>query len=256
MKLALGAVLAVVATLMSCTASANNGAGEADDEWSYRLTPYLWGAGLDGTVAQFGLPAVRISKDFGEVLEGLDAGLMFGFEARRGRLGLFGDFLHVRLSEGGRVFVPGQSNLFADVRLRTRTTTGLLAGQYRVMEKPQGYLDALVGVRHWSLATQASIRAPLLLTRRDSANWSDPVLGLKGFYRLGERHYLTGWAMLGGFDVGSRSSTDMMAALGWSLGNRSSLLLGYRHLAVDYRRSGFVFDAAQQGPALGLDYRF
>lgn len=34
------------------------------------------------------------------------------------------------------------------------------------------------------------------------------------------------------------------------------MLLAYRRLAVDYRDGGFVFDVVQQGPAIGLDYRF
>lgn len=242
------AVAIGLALAMSAQASAQ--------DWSYRVTPYVWGSGLDGRVAQFGLPEIRVSKGFGEVLEELEAGAMAGFEARNGRWGVFGDVQYARLADSARVSLPGQPSVFAEASLKTRTSTGLLAGQYRLLDETRGYLDALGGLRHWSLSTDVRVRAPLLLARRDSASWTDPVLGLKGFYRLGERAYLTGWAMLGGFDVGSRSSRDLMAALGWPLGAQTDLLVGYRYLAVDYRRSGYVFDAAQQGPAIGLDFRF
>jgi hypothetical protein len=226
------------------------------EDWSYRMTPYVWGSGLDGRVAQFGLPEIRVKKSFGDVLEELEAGAMVGFEARKKRWGVFGDVQYARLADSARISLPGQSSVFAEASLKTRTSTVLLAGQYRLLDEPKGYLDALAGLRHWSLSTGVRVRAPLLLTRRDSASWTDPVLGLKGFYRLGERAYFTGWAMLGGFDLGSRSSSDLMGALGWPLGAQTDLLVGYRYLAVDYRRTGYVFDAAQQGPAIGLDFRF
>jgi len=224
------------------------------DNWQFRVTPYAWGAGLDGTVGKFGRRA-EIDKSFGDVMHDLDFGVMVGFEARRGRVGLLADFMHVRVSESDRFSPPG---LPFQVKgsVTARTTTGLLAANYRVAAEDWGYVDVLGGARYWSLSTDVKLGAPLNLRGRDSESWTDPVVGVRGLYHLGPRTYAMGWAMAGGFGVGSRSSSDLMAALGYKLNDQAALLFAYRRLAVNYRDSGFVFDTTLHGPAIGLDYRF
>ena len=248
--------LAVVAAALPAAASAQMRVDHDaidDTQWRYRLTPYAWGAGLDGTVGKFGRRAT-IDKSFGDVLESLDAGAMLGFEARRGRIGLLADFMHVRLSEADSV--PTPIGIAVDARVKARTTTALLAAQYRSAAADWGYVDLIGGVRHWSLRTDVRLGAPLSVGGSDTESWTDPIVGVKGLYHLGPRSYVMGWAMAGGFGAGSRFSSDLMGAFGYKLNDQSALLFAWRRLAVDYRESGFVFDSTLQGPALGLDYRF
>jgi hypothetical protein len=49
---------------------------------------------------------------------------------------------------------------------------------------------------------------------------------------------------------------DVMGGVGYRFTDSFSTLLGYRALGVDYRDDGFVFDVVQQGPILGLVFRF
>lgn len=226
-----------------------------ESQWRYRVTPYLWGAGLEGRVGKFGRRA-DVSKDFSEVLEDLDAGAMLAFEARLGRFGVLTDLMYVSLSESDSIPTPIGVQVDADVRVKA--TTFMLAGQYRSIEDERGYIDLLGGARYWGLRTDINVSVENLfsLDGSDKESWVDPVVGAKGTYHLGERTYFTGWAMIGGFDVGSRFSSDLMAALGYKLTEQSALLLAYRRLEVDYASSDFVFDASLQGPALGWDYRF
>lgn len=248
------AFLAIALPLTAAAQSPAPAPAEAA-RWQYRLTPYLWGAGLDGTVGKFGRRA-HVDKGFSDILDELELGGMLGLEARRGRYGLLGDLLHVRLGESGTMVAPPGLPVAASAR--TRTTTALLAAQYRVAGEDEdwGYVDALGGVRYWSLRAEVGLGAPINVGAKDSEQWTDPVVGLKALYHLGPRSYAMGWGILGGFGVGSRSSSDLMAGLGYKLNDELALLLAYRRLAVDYRDGGFVFDVVQQGPALGLDYRF
>lgn len=79
---------------------------------------------------------------------------------------------------------------------------------------------------------------------------SDPI----DFSHLGPRAYALGWALVGG--GGADFTGDFLLSAGYKLSERTALLAGYRHLEVDYRKHGFVFDAVQSGPMLGLDVRF
>ncbi len=78
---------------------------------------------------------------------------------------------------------------------------------------------------------------------------------MRGRYSFTPEIYLTGWGLVrgGGADI------DWDVALGNRLrvqlaSNRP--IAGYRGLGVDYSDDGFVFDAVQQGPILGVAIKF
>ncbi|PAU87220.1 hypothetical protein CK507_10930 [Pseudomonas sp. WN033] len=62
--------------------------------------------------------------------------------------------------------------------------------------------------------------------------------------------------MTGGFGVGSDSMTDILVSAGYSINEQTAVLVGYRHMWLDYTDGGFEFDARIHGLGLGLDYRF
>ena len=67
----------------------------AEDGWQFRLTPYLWFAGLKGDVATIpGAPSASIDISASDALEDTEASLMLLFDAKKGRHGIFADFLY------------------------------------------------------------------------------------------------------------------------------------------------------------------
>jgi hypothetical protein len=62
-------------------------AAAATDAWEFEVVPYLWAAGLSGTVKAGLAPAVNVNADFGTLLDHLDMGAMGAFEGRKGRWG-------------------------------------------------------------------------------------------------------------------------------------------------------------------------
>lgn len=83
---------------------------------------------------------------------------------------------------------------------------------------------------------------------------ADGIVGLRGKYSLTPHVYLTGWGLLGG--GGADIDWDVAMAIGYEINDRVSAIAGYRALGVDYNDDGFLFDAVQQGPILGLAVRF
>ena len=225
-----------------------------EEAWRFRITPYVWAAGVSGEFSQFGLPVVEVNQSFSDVLENLDFGAMAGMELWRGRYGLFGDVSHVRLSGSGNV--PGLLPVVVPVSATITNTTGMIAGQYRWLEGERGLVDVLGGVRGWSLKTSLSAGPPVSQSRSERASWADPVIGLKGLAWLNESFYLTGWAMVGG-GVGNASSViDVMSGVGYKINQHTALIFAYRYSAVDYHTGAFVNDSTQHGFGLGLDIRF
>lgn len=232
----------------------------AADGWRFNLMPYVWGAGMDGTVRHEKLPgSIGVEADFGDVLDNLDVGGMLAFEGHKGRAGFLLDAMYVKLSTDATVPQIG-----LPVSLGSKTFTGMAAGQYRLVEDSIGSIDLLAGVRYWSVEARIAYNVPSAVPlppplphsydASETGRWADAMLGAKMNVHLTRRLSLNAHGMVGG--GGSRLASDAMLGLGVALGKSSSLLIGYRHITADYQRGGFEFDANVHGPAVGLGLRF
>ena len=70
--------LCVMALLAPGMAPAQESGG-----WKFRITPYLWMLGLDGTTAALGND-VPVEADFGDILDNLNVALMANMELNNG----------------------------------------------------------------------------------------------------------------------------------------------------------------------------
>ena len=61
---------------------------------------------------------------------------------------------------------------------------------------------------------------------------------------------------IGGFGVGAESEWSVTAGANYTMSERVDLTFGWRHLEVDYREAGVVFDARQTGPFVGATFKF
>jgi hypothetical protein len=227
----------------------------AESGWTFAAAPYIWMAGLEGDIGQFGFPPISVDASFSDVLKNFDFGFMAAGEARYGRFAIVSDVLYTKLSAGAAT----PFGVLADsVDVKSEVFSALVAGSYRLIESESGNLDALAGGRLWWVNTDIDlVNSPLPVTSfNDGDTWVDPIVGLKGRMNLTPEAYLTGWAMIGGFGVASDLTWDVMAGAGYEVTDRVSIVGGYRALAVDYQKDSFVFDVVQHGPFLGANIAF
>jgi hypothetical protein len=224
-----------------------------EERWEFAFAPYLWAAGLEGTVAQFGLAPTDIDLSFKDILENLDIAFMGVGEARRGRFGVFSDIVYTKLSTGGR----GPAGIFS-ASLDNQLFIGTAMAEYRVVEDGRSSVDLMAGARYWWVDTDVRITSGVGLgfSGSDSAIWIDPMVGVKGRWQGNSPWYLTGWGMIGGFGVSSDIDWDVMAGGGYEIRDWVSVVAGYRALGVDYKDGPFVWDTVMHGPFLGTVFRF
>jgi opacity protein-like surface antigen len=251
--------LAVLLALASPAAAADLLAPEqvevaTESGWTFAFAPYLWAAGLEGDIAQFGLPAIEVDASFLDILENFDFGIMGVGEARYGRLGFVSDLMYIKLSADSDV---NAGPIDANIELTSEMFTFLGAVEFRLLESEGGSLDALAGARVWWLKTEIDFSGQIFnASGSDSETWVDPIVGLKGRLNFSPDFYFTSWAMIGGFGVSSDFTWDVMGGLGYNAWDSVSLVAGYRGLGVDYENDGFVFDVVQHGPIIGAVFRF
>ena len=227
-------------------------------DWEFRLTPYLWFAGLKGDVGAFpGLPSAPVDISPKDALEDTEAGIMVLFDAKKMRHGLFLDFIYTD--------VQSNEELIPEVDLRakskTKSTIFSAAYEYELYRDGGAVVDALAGVRYWRVDSEFNFRGGLGLldgrTISHDESWVDPAIAVKGRTFIGDsRFYVAGGLTIGGFGVGSDFFYDLNTAIGYQWNEAIGTAIGYRLFDVDYEDGGFLFDVRQQGLQMGLTWSF
>jgi len=226
---------------------------EPASEWTFKIAPYLWMATLEGDIGQFGLPDIEINAPFKDILKNLDFGAMAVAEAHNGTFGVLSDIMYVKLGADDGASIR---NLDVDIDVTSETFTGLLAGEFRLIDAEGGSLDVLAGARLWSVSTDVDITGDLDRSASDSATWVDPTIGLKSRVDLSPDFFFNAWGMIGGFGISSDFAWDAYGGIGYQISESTALVAGYRAISVDYEKDDFKFDVIEHGPVLGAVFTF
>lgn len=255
----LGANLIVFAILIgSCAAQAQEKSkSSVGDGWTFNVAPYLWLAGMEGRSATLPpLPAAGVDVKFGDLLKNLNFGFMMVGEAHKGRWGGSFDFIYMKLTANGPP--PAGLGLFAGTQLQARNLIFTLTGSYRAIDEDRFQVDLLAGARIWMVKTKLTLKgglAPTISASRDET-WVDPIIGIKGRVNLGSGFHLVAAGTVGGFGAAAKIDWGVFGGVGYRFKKWATAFVGYRHLAVDYRNGGFVYDVNMSGPVLGIVFRF
>ncbi len=225
--------------------------------WDFQLALYGWLPGQNGTVSTFpNLPAVDIDVDFWDDVLGNIKGAFFMMgEARRDRFGVYMDVAYSDIEFEKNT--PGP--YFSSVSSRTKNWIVTTTAFYRLLDRSNGYLDLLGGIRYWEVESGLKLSAAALPKQSvtNKEDWLDPVVGLKGLYRLGDsKFFLSSGLFVGGFGASSDFMWDVNVNLGYAWSEAISTTIGYRYLDVDYEDGDFLYDIAQNGPTIALSWRF
>jgi hypothetical protein len=122
-----------------------------DDQWHFNLGSPGWLASLSGTV---GLQGVNTHVDVGidQILKHVDSLMSLSAEVRKGRFGIYGDFLYMDLSDP---VYPGNIISKADIAMSQYLADGEV--YYRILEGPRGWLDLRAGARYTNVYTNLEL---------------------------------------------------------------------------------------------------
>ncbi len=225
-------------------------AAAQDGGWQGEMTPYVWAAGLGGDVTPFsGAPTVEVDKSLSDVLDDLDGAFFLSGYARRDRFVLMGDLSIASVSEEGLV-PPG-----IPARAQQHQNSLTLLGGYRAVELPQMHLDMLAGAHTWKIEGTADVFGGAI-SRSGDKTFTDPIVALRVNYTLSPRWSTIVYADYGGFDVGSRRTSQIVATANYQVTDQLYVSGGYRQLNVDYRKGRTRIDITTAGPLLGVMLRF
>jgi len=262
----------------------------ADNAWTLSAMPYSWLTYLKGDQTVKGR-TVSIDANPIEVLEHLDAAPWMSYvEARRGRLVLYNDLFYAKLridADRARSFDRSSLNVAADVKFQQAIIEAGAAYELARWRSGGGIkddaparftaLDLVMGARYWHQdmavrlaltaafdTTDLDISGSRAIARSGDVDWVDPLVGFRIRHQMTPGSELVFRADVGGFDVGSTISWNVLAAYGWDVAIRDGVtysgVLGYRALSVDYTKGTgthrYEYDVLQHGPIVGMAVKF
>ncbi|WP_319518682.1 YfaZ family outer membrane protein [uncultured Martelella sp.] len=234
------------------------------NNWTFEVTPYVWGAGLSGKASPFGsAPTVRVDRNFSEILDNLKLAGFVNFLATDGRFGVYADVMYIDSQNEqatGPVTLPGFGPVpGVNVDLDARLFNAALFGAYRLADTDRFALDALAGVRvvkAWTDVSASIPGTPNTYGAKRDFGWVDPAFGARMEYDFGKGFSFVGEADVAGFSIGSDITWQAMGVVRYDLSRSTALSLGYKYMSVDYDDDGKLFDIEMQGPTVGLTFRF
>ena len=226
--------------------------------WSFRVSPYVWFAGLSGDVGvNANLPVIDVDVDFSEIFEAIDwfpPPVMVAGEVRYERFAFVTDLIFLGL-DADEEKTRGPVALAAKMNLDTLVWT--FGGSFRAIEIEPVTVDLLAGGRLWNVDAEGALTGPLAVRQRSgSKTWVDPIIGISGRVELGSGFALQAEGDVGGFGLVSDIDWQVLGTIQYQVADYLTLDAGYRYLAVDFDDGGFLFDVALSGPIIGASIRF
>jgi hypothetical protein len=236
---------ASVVILAGPQAVAQSGSGG----WEYAIAPYLWAAGMDGSMTVAAIEA-DVDVPFDTIIEDLDIAFMGHFDMRNERWVLSSDLIYVDLEDNVEV-AQGTGTATVEETLLE------VAGGYRVSPA----LALLVGARWVDLSSGLQYSGPAVQGSVDaSKSWIDPFVGAHSTAPLSDRWFVGIRGDIGGVGVGSELAWQAYADVGWKASDVVSVIVGYRVIDMDYEDGSgleyFHYDLQIAGPQLGVAFRF
>jgi len=259
-KIVPGLIALLLATTLAPTVA------NAADDWKFAVTPYLWGAGVNGTATVRSHEA-DLEKTFGDILDDLSFAAMVNLQARKGRFALYTDVTYLGQEVTHDLTTPaGLTVLEAETSLDSWIVdfgaSWEVARWGAAASGKGGFLDLFVGGRYWTVDTEIEADSPFIAGERSvdsSMDWVDPIVGARFSSDLTPKLQLIGRADVGGFEIGDASKLTWSAAayLGWRFTPTISGWFGYKHLVVEREDDKEnSLDLAFSGPVLGVSFSF
>jgi len=216
----------------------------AAQEWDWRVTPYLWGLGIDGDIA-LGPVSRPVDVEFSDVVNVLHGAVLLHVEAQNGDHVLFGDLNWLAVEPEDEIATIG------GVAEAEMDSTIVELGYARDSDG----IGFEAGLRYWDLDIEIDPALAAGIVRGDS--WVDAFGGFRYTRDLGPKWSMRTRANLGAGGADLTVGFQMDFARELERGN--AIVAGFKLLEIDYEESSvrgipFVLDTTFFGATVGFTF--
>lgn len=232
------------------------GAPASAEDWSTTFTAYGFLPWVDFGVQTAGGADLDVSADPSDLLDALEFGVMFAGDTHRDKVSILYDVFYTKLGSSGTLSGPLSSSVDTEVEMLLAS----LAVGYDLQRTETSFSQAFGGIRYVSIKNSVTVTGGgpiggVVGIERDT-DYFEPIIGVRGRTKVGERTSVGGYANIGGFGIGSEFTVDAYGGLEYAFTDRTSGTLGLRYIDIDYEDSGNQVDMRMVGPVVGVAWRF
>ncbi len=240
----------LTAAILSLTVAASFGpstvAAQESDSWEFRVTPYLWMLGMDGTTAMLG-DDVPVDASFSDILDLLNIALSVNMELSKGKVFFVLDAMYAALETDFEAPGPVAGDINID----------LIIADLTVGYKVNDNFDLYAGARLYD--QEIGITPDMVSKVTLGDDWTDFILGFRVHNDMSEK-----WSFMGKLDGAvsgdSESALYVQVVFLRHFSKNRHLDLGWRYYDVDYESGSgltrFKWDVAHSGPVIGYSWEF
>ena len=145
--MALVLCIGLMTTLTANRLMAEEAEPSSSGDWSFNISPYVWAASLEGSIAPFPrAPTADVDVSFKDIFQNLDIGGMAYAEARYRRFAAYTDLVYTSISADADTPF---GILFDDVDAESEIFIGTFGGSYRAIDTEHASLALLAVARVW-----------------------------------------------------------------------------------------------------------
>jgi hypothetical protein len=241
---------------------------KVSDAWSFELTPYLWAPSISSTLNYKDQFVKTADVGTNDIVSNLKSGAMLAGEVRYGNWGVMADIVSATLQKTDNSSVTAQAPYTYKIATKATLQQTILTGAatYNLLNNQDVRMDGLLGVRWIGITASLNLAVDGISAaiNGDSKTMStaDPIVGLKGRYRLAK----SSWYVPYYADIGSGGGTtnvtwQAMLGIGKTIDKGIDVSLIYRGLYYDMDSSktngqGLLQKTTFQGPQLSATFNF
>ncbi len=238
-------MLVAIAFAVCSTGSAQADESAAAQGWDWRVTPFLWAAGIDGNVS-LGPASRPVDVAFSDIVNVLDGVVLLHFEGMHAGHGIFGDVTWLSLEPDDKVTATGGVT-------KSSFDTTIVEGGY--LHELSNNLSLELGVRYWDFGLE--IRPARLPSAQRDDSWLDYFVGIRHEQPIGKNWRLSVEGSIGTGGSDTPWGVQLLFARKFSSGN--AFVVGFKLLSIDYSNQsvkGLAFNVDTRFEGMTVGYRF
>jgi hypothetical protein len=207
------------------------GSASAQEDWDWRVSPYLWSSGIKGDV-RLGAIEREVDIEFKDLADKLAGAVLLHVEAHREERALFGDLIFMRLEPEDEIATVGGVT-------EAEFDTTILEGGY--LHKRGDRVGIEFGLRYWDFEL---LLDPAALPGIERSNdWVDAFVGIRKEKAIGRN-----WVWQSRINIGAGgadSAFGLQSTFAHELSSGNSFIIGLKTLGISYEdesAGGIVYE--------------
>ncbi len=233
------------------------------NNWNFRISPYFWFLGLEGTLYRPPYPTHHpepkpssdIDVGFKDIKNSIKFAAMLAGQYRNKTM--IAQFNFSSLILEGEAITPIELVL-QDIHYRLDFYAGDLSAGYRLVRNRKIEFDILGGLKfiYFGLGGRTSILGKWEFEAARNIVWMDPFFGVNFKYRPHKRIEFATYADIGGRLLGSDLSYQFIGSLNIFISRTFFITAGYRLWGIDYPFEEAIFTGQVKGWISRLGFQF